>query len=290
MKDFTQLNLSGKPNGDVARNAVHSQQHRKVYAGVAVVAVASGLLLLAANGCSEEKKATIHPSSPAPQVVTPAPVAVSAPAPVEKKVQKKKTKKRPSTVTYAEPNYGVSFRYPKSYILKTGDEPHLDLAGLGPVRMNFVQPGGTNVVAVELPRDSYPGADITSAFFSVNINPNLSPEECSQFASSEPSDLEDGAVPAAKVKVGNMEFDEMEDTLQQADAKYYHVFQQGACYEFGLGMGTGKDGSMDQIPAETYNHVFDKLEKILSTVKIEQGVVPEVATQAPVQTTDSNKN
>ena len=44
------------------------------------------------------------------------------------------------------------------------------------------------------------------------------------------------------------------------------------------------------IPAETYNHVFGKLEKILSTVKIEQGVVPEVATQAPTPITDVDKN
>jgi hypothetical protein len=295
MNQFTQLNLGSKPKPEIQAKQLHSKQNRALYGGVIAIAMTSGLLLLAANGCSEEKKAVIQPPSPAPQVVTPAPVAVSTPAPVEKKAQKKKAKKRPSTVTYAEPNYGVSFRYPKSYILKTGDEPHLDLAGLGPVRMNFVQPGGTSVVAIELPRDSYPGADISSAFFSVNVNSNLTPEECSQFASSEPSDLEDGAVPAAKVKVGNMEFDEMEDTLKQADAKYYHVFQQGACYEFGLGMGTAKDGSMDKIPAETYNHVFDKLEKILSTVKIEQGVVPEVAAQTPAQTTDAqttdaNKN
>jgi hypothetical protein len=291
MNQFTQLNLGSKSKPEVQAKQVRSEQHRALYGGVVLIAIASGLLLLAANGCSEEKTVSNQPSSPAPQAVVPSvPAPTSAPEPMEKKVQKKKAKKRPSTVTYAEPNYGVSFRYPKNYILKTGDEPHLDLAGLGPVRMNFTQPGGTNVVAIELPRDSYAGAEISSAFFSVNVNSNLTPEECSLFASSEPNDLEDGAVPAAKVKVGNMEFDEIEDTLQQADAKYYHVFQQGACYEFGLGIGTGGDTSMEKVNASTYNHVFDKLEKILSTVKINEGVIPEVATQTPTQITDASKN
>src|SRR5947208_5757784 len=145
MNHFTQLNLGPKPQPEIQAKQRHSKQHRALYGGVVMVAIASGLLLLAANGCSEEKRAAIQPPNPAPQVVTPEPTPVSAPAPVEKKVQKKKAKKRPSTVTYAEPNYGVSFRYPKNYVLKAGDEPHLDLAGLGPVRMNFVQPGGTNV-------------------------------------------------------------------------------------------------------------------------------------------------
>ncbi len=290
MAHFTQLNLGATPKSDAARKQVQTKHHLALY-GIALIAVASGLLLLAANGCSEEKKSVIsQPVSPAPQaaVVPQIPTSTTTPAPVEKKAHKKAAKKRPSTVTYAEPNYGVSFRYPKNYILKTGDEPHLDLAGLGPVRMNFIQPGGTTVVAVELPRDSYPGAEISSAFFSVSVNANLTPEECSLFASAEPGDLEDGPIPAAKVKVGNIEFDETEDTLQQADAKYYHVFQQGSCYEFGLGMGTGTDGSMEKVPASTYNHVFDKLEKILSTVKIEQGAVPEVANQTPALDTDKN--
>jgi hypothetical protein len=290
MAHFTQLNLGASPQAEVARKELHSKQNRKLYGGVVMIAVASGLLLLAANGCSEEKKSVISaPVSPPPAAVVPtASTPVSTPAPVQKKAHKKVVKKAPSTVTYADPNYGISFRYPRNYILKAGDEPHLDLAGLGPVRMNFVQPGGTTVVAIELPRDSYPGAEISSAFFSVNVNSNLTQEECSLFASSEPDDLEDGPVPSAKVKVGNMEFDEVEDTLKQADAKYYHVFRQGSCYEFGLGMGTQTDSAMERVPASTYNHVFDKLEKMLATVKINEGVVPEVATQT--QPVESSKN
>ena len=290
MEHFTQLNLGAKPKAESARKEVHSKQNRALYGGVVMIAVSSGLLLLAANGCSEEKKSVIsQPVSPAPQVVVPpTPTTVSTPAPVEKKAHKKVVKKRPSTVAFSDPNYGVSFRYPKNYILKAGDEPHLDLAGLGPVRTNFIQPGGTTVVAIELPRDSYPGAEISSAFFSVSVNSSLSPDECAQFASTEPSDLEEGPIPAAKVKVGDTEFDEVEDTLQQADAKYFHVYQGGACYEFGLGMGTGTDSNMEKVSSETYNRVFDKLEKILATVKIEPGVVPEVATKA--QPVEASKN
>ena len=61
-----------------------------------------------------------------------------------------------------DPLHGISFRYPKSYILKTGDEPSFDLVGMG-VQTDFVQPGGMTVAAIESPLSSYPGTDFTSS-------------------------------------------------------------------------------------------------------------------------------
>src|SRR5215471_8913151 len=78
----------------------------------------------------------VAPSSP-----TPAPVATTTPEP------KKVVKKRPSTVTYSDQTYGVSFRYPRKYTLKSGDQ--IDSAS---VPMDFAQPGGVNAVSVELPK------------------------------------------------------------------------------------------------------------------------------------------
>ena len=65
----------------------------------------------------------------------------------------------------------MSFNYPRNYILKTGDEPQeMDLAGLGQLKTNYVQPGAVTVAAIELPRSSYPGTDFTSAYFGVSVN------------------------------------------------------------------------------------------------------------------------
>jgi hypothetical protein len=299
MSHFIQLNLGEKAPQEPAPAGPHhqSQPDRKVaiFGGLSMVALVSGMLLLVANGCSKSETPAMSQSnqnisSPGPAAVAPVPTPTSATPQAPSKPAKKKTaKKRPSTVTFADPTYGVSFRYPKNYVLKAGDEPHLDLAGLGPVQMNFVQPGGTNVVAIELPRDAYPGADISSAYFSVNVNPSLTPAECTQFASVDADDGDGPEVPVVKVRAGSLDFDATEDTLLQSDARYYHAFQNGACYEFGLGVGTTKDGDIASISESTYERVFDKLEKILDTVNIHPGVVPEVATRVQAPATEDRK-
>ena len=55
---------------------------------------------------------------------------------------------------------------------------------------------------------------------------------------------------------------------RQSDAKYFHVYQNGACYEFALNVTTvaSQDGLIKHVDRDK---VFGKLEKILSTVKIE---------------------
>jgi hypothetical protein len=301
MAKFVQLNLDKKSgdSGSAGQGGGSTSKNRAaIFSVLLMLPLVSGVLLLGTNGCSKGTKnsaaTNLSPSSenqnPTTQGPTlAAPASTSKAAESKPPVRKKSAKRRASTVTYKDPTYGVSFRYPKNYILKTGDEPHLDLAGLGPVQMNFVQPGGTTLAAVEMPRDAYPGADISSAFFSVNVNSNLTSMECSQFGSTDESDPVE-PLSASKVKVGAFEFDETEDTLKQSDAKYYHVFQDGTCYEFGLGMGTPQDGGMGAVTEAAYEHVFDKLEKILTTVKIQPGVVPEVAGRAQVRPENESKN
>src|ERR1035438_6632961 len=54
---------------------------------------------------------------------------------------------------------------------------------------------------------------------------------------------------------------------RQSDSKYFHVFQNGACYEFALNVTTvaSEDGVMKHVDRDK---VFDRLEKILARVKI----------------------
>ena len=66
--------------------------------------------------------------------------------------------------------------------------------------------------------------------------------------------------------------------MKQPDAKYYHVFNNGACYEFALGIGTDGDANVEEITPVDREQVFGKLEKILATVKLQPGVLPETQT------------
>jgi hypothetical protein len=55
----------------------------------------------------------------------------------------------------------------------------------------------------------------------------------------------------------------------QSDSKYFHVFQNGACYEFALNITTNAaqaDASLKHIDRDK---LFARLESILSTVKID---------------------
>jgi cell division septation protein DedD len=118
----------------------------------------------------------------------------------------------------------------------------------------------------------------------VSVKTGLTQAECSQFAFPDPK--AQGAEPPSKAKLGSIEFVQAEEhtaeEAKQADAKYYHVFENGACYEFALGVGTvGEEGERGSMQVDR-GEVFNKLEKILATVKIRPAEIPP--TEGPVQT------
>ena len=284
MAQFTQLNLGAKSGQKEKGSSTKSfsKSTAAVFGGALMAAVFLGVMLLGTNGCSKSEKVAIATPSQntvtPPASVTPAPVVAAQAKPAKKKHAKVRT-----MATYSDPTYGVSFRYPKSYNLKTGDEPQKDLAGLGPAQMNFVQPGGSMLAAVELPKNAYPGANVSSAFFTVSVNPNLSEAECGQFSSSDASGPDDDPNQQPLLKVGSLSFSQIEETLKDSDSKYYHIFQNDTCYEFALGLGNAVDGDKPQLTEAEYEKVFDKLDKIFATVKIEPSVVSQTPKESAVQ-------
>jgi hypothetical protein len=247
-----------------------------IFAGALILA---GLLAL---GCSRNSKPVAENNSQVQSSASVMPLPPSqtpAPATATETPKKKAVRKHPSVVKYSDPVYGVSFRYPRKYALRTGEEATKDWDGFGPVPTNFVQPGSVTIASIELPSSSYPGTDFTSAIFNVSVHRNLTAAECAQFALTDKDDP-DSAKPA-KVKLSRTEYDRMEAVglhgVKQADAKYYHVYQNGACYEFALGLGTEGEGTgtVDQVNRE---QVFRKLETILGTVEIKPQPETQVAT------------
>jgi hypothetical protein len=258
------------------------------FGGKSGTAVISGLLIssLLAVGCSKEKStpASSETQTSANQTTLNQPVsanqmAATVPATVPVQTTKKVVKKRPSAVTYKDQTYGVSFRYPRKYALKTGDD--LDSKS---VPMDFVQPGGVSAVAVELPKDLYPNTDLASAFFLVNVNKSVTEAECGQFAVPQPIPSDKGAVQPSKMALGGLEMQEVEDIsgedMKQADTKYYHLFQNSACYEFALGLWTEAVGDDETVAPVDREKVFRRLETILATVKIKPVTDSHVATDA----------
>ena len=199
--------------------------------------------------------------------------------------------------------------------------------------MNFVQPGGVALAAVELPETSFANTDFSSAFFDVSVHKSLTADQCTEFAvpqpkvvtpvpSTESASTPEQALPtstassstqsastsaptqppaspeqssttkpsndlASKLIVGDLELRATEavtgEGTRQRDSKYFHVFQNGSCYEFALNVTTdaSEDGIVKHVDRDK---VFSRLEQILTTVKISPASTSEVAAEAATAT------
>ena len=290
MAQFTQLNLgssAGKTSGNINPTTSTSNNRKPTLAlvGTLMATALAGVVLLETSACSKSSK-PVAISRPTQPTLTPQP-APPAPAPVAE-VKPVKHPRQSTASTYKNPEYGLSLVYSKRYSLKKDDEASLEWTGLGPVQMNFVEPGGGTLAAIELQKDSYPDTDFASGFFNVSVHPKMTAEQCSQFAFPETTD--NAAATPVKVKMGSSEFSEIEssagDQNNQADAKYYHAFQNGACYEFALGIQTARDADAE-IPQVDRQQVFNRLKRILTTVKIQPVPAPAVEAGVPSTTPEN---
>jgi hypothetical protein len=315
MAHFTQLGVStnqevkpqekSQPKVSQEKQRPHSNEKpggkkkTAVLVGSLIATALLGVFVLE-SGCSKESNKTAavaNPTqtaaSPMSSLMSPAPIPTSTPLATESLAKRKSRQHKLSASTYTNPAYGVSFRYPKYDSLKEGDEANLHLDDLGSPEMNFVQPGGSTISAVELPRKFYAGTDFASAFFNVSVNPKLAAAECEQFAFVDTDDPESNPAPF-KTKVGGTEFHVVETFSEQennqSDVKYYHVFQNGNCYEFALGVETVAETTADDLSDErnvkpvNRQEVFRQLNWMLSTVKVQALALPEkpqVAADAP---------
>jgi hypothetical protein len=308
-----------------------------IWGNVNALAFAAVLIVCSlAVGCSSEKPKPVssneipvtQPQSSMTPVSAPIMQAETKPAP------KKVVHKKPATVNYSDKTYGVTFEYPRRYAIETGNAAS-DVLASSPIPMNFVQPGGIALAAVELPETSFTNTDFSSAFFNVSVHKTLTAAQCGEFAvpapktvalsvpattekseamtpvetidakpapavnstdsqpastSSDSTQTKTAATQQAepqgsKLMIGDLELRATEavagEGTRQSDAKYFHVFQNGACYEFALNVTTvaSEDGLIKHVDRDK---VFDRLEKILATVKINPVTTQEVTAEAPV--------
>jgi hypothetical protein len=328
-------------------NAVHSMKeihsvawgkHTGALIFAAVLIVCS--LTVGCSSDSDKPKPVTNNQISAPQIPSavspmPAPAVQAAAKPAPKKV----VSKRPATVNYADKTYGVTFEYPRRYAIETGNAA-ADLLASNPMAMNFVQPGGVALAAIELPETGFANTDFSSAFFNVSVNKSLTADQCTEFAVPQPkgaavvsstesasnsvatstttSPVNPAVTPAesapvatqtaaaqpaaspeqtnaakvsdgsnSKLMLGDLELRATEavsgEGTRQSDSKYFHVYQNGSCYEFALNVTT--DASADGLVKHVdRDKVFNRLEQILATVKISPVAAPEATAEAPAPT------
>ena len=301
MSNFTQLNLQDSNSSKTAPKPTPKKLGRKPEHGGAKVAAIVGSFMAATliatftigtNGCSKSKPPVASNPSPSimqPVASTPAPTPSPAPA-VAKQT---KSPRQHKLATFKNKEYAISFRYPTHYTMKEGEETDPSLTSITSAAMNFTQPGGSTLSTIELPEKLYTGTDFASAYFTVNVNPKMTADECSQFAFPEKTELDNNSDGPSKVNVAGKDYDEMNDVVSdgtmQANARYYHVYQNNVCYEFALGLQTVGDETNKDMKPVNRDKVFDKLQWMLSTVKIKTDAAPAVAktTVEPSTTSES---
>jgi hypothetical protein len=277
-----------------ANPIVNSSTRRARMIGGAATAAATAVLALMVvldfNGCSKSnnKSAQAQPASQSVQS-TGTPAVASQPVDqLEKKVdtviEKKKAIKHASTATYKNSTYGISFRYPKTYTMLTPEKDSKESAWPDPVAMNFTEPGGETLTTLVLPGTR------ASSYFKASVNKGVTAEQCSKFATTPepteavtnpPVDAEDDSIVPVKTNILGVGFAKAESVTEQSESRYYHHFENGACYEFALGV---EDAPGTTKPVD-HLQVFDKLERIMTTVKIKADPVPVVATSEPAAPT-----
>jgi len=255
--------------------------------GGAVTAAATAMLILMFvldfNGCSSSKKsAAVSSPNQNQSVASPSPTPTVQPATLlENKVEATIDKKKPaikriSTATYKNATYGISFRYPKTYTMLTPEKDSKESAWPDPVAMNFTGPGGETLTTLVLPGSR------AASYFKVSVNKNLTAEQCGKFATTPeqseaatnpPVDTNDDSIVPEKTNVLGVDFSKAESVTDQSEARYYHHFENGACYEVALGV---EDAPKTTKPVD-HLQVFDRLERILTTVKIKTEPAPAVA-------------
>jgi hypothetical protein len=259
------------------------------WSGIYLPAICAGvvmtLVLFLAVSCSKKS------DNPAAKISAPETPTLQSPAPstaaaaIPEKPKKAVKKHRPTTATYVNGTYGISLTYPRKYSLQSADKQNEM-----PIEVNFAKPGAIEIASLNMPDGLYSKTDFSSALLNVSVKQDMTADECGQFAqlsndaaSNKPvqSDkLEQLAADAAKpsvIKLGANEFSEVEQMSgsdeRQSDTKYFHLFKNGACYEFALDVETSRkaDQELAQVDREK---VFHQLEKILTSATIKDVELP----------------
>jgi hypothetical protein len=245
---------------------------------------------IAMDGCSSGSKKTNVSSSTdtgslSKSLPTPTPSLTST-ADKGKVATKKKSPVQHSTSSYVDSGSGVSFRYPREYTLTTPEKAKLNSELLERVPMNFVQPGGEKVATVALP------GKLVTPLLGVNVHKGLTEGQCEQFADPDAADVaanskadpDDESIPV-KVSMRGRGFTRVENGTEQTDTRYYHHFENGACYEFVLAVAESPDNKI----AVDHFELFDNLERIMASVEIKSGAPASVTASVPATPANVSK-
>ena len=137
--------------------------------------------------------------------------------------------------TYNNPDFGISFRYPRHYALEEELEPEDSPLAISQQELDEAHPGATLLANVLIPSDAYPNTTFVSGSLQLAATSHLTQEGCQSFAT----------LPAANwigttgtLTIHDVVFHWKENAVTEEGRKSlerdYAGYSNGVCYEFFL--------------------------------------------------------
>jgi hypothetical protein len=173
-----------------------------------------------------------------------------------------------SMTTYNDPEYGLSFRYPRDYALEDGE---VDEHSFFLRRQEDLEPDTKLLATVLIPEDGYPNTNFEHGSLQVLVHEGLDPDGCRELV-----DPENGAFGEKRVRVINTDNGPFWWSEEKSSAdgtqiveREYAAFLGGRCYEFyavvALGELEGQDSAARPADPEK---ILRQLEKIVVSVRV----------------------
>lgn len=262
------LTLFPTPTNEPRKPVPHPIPRRLQLLPLCMLALAALLQLAAWHRNNVSHAATSSPSAkpsaarPNPPIQTPSVAPQPSAAELAQEAQKAHEAKTRSLQLYADPDYGLSLSYPRSYLLKESSEIADDPNPLLQQRTDG-SPSQQLLARIELPDNLYPRTDFLAGYLNLSVNPSLTADQCAQSIGVE----EEGE--AATLQIDGLSFRSLQ-TASDADGTHhslreYSVYSGGVCYEIELGVVTLNDGTIAPV---NQDRVFHRLDAILRTIKI----------------------
>jgi len=253
----------------------HSSGRCHLGSNPAILIIVLSVLLsgLALSGCHtthafpHANAAASRPAPPAASSAKPSDAPSSEPIPSH--VSKHPARDSEFAV-YHNPDYGVSFRYPRNYALEEGPESDDAAFVQQQQALTAGQPGAILVATVTVPDDAYPNTSFRSGVVQFVVNPAVTPDACRALTLSADSGL---SPTSGSVAIHGIPFDWRLSSSTAAGAYVENVeyagYSGGACYEFLIAISASNyvDPDSEMKPADIPK-ILRPLEKIVSSFQV----------------------
>ncbi len=195
-----------------------------------------------------------------------------------------------ATAIYNNPEYGVSFHYPRQFVLIEGS-PENDLGSMRTQDdFDSEQPGATLLATILVPDDAYPNTSFRDAWVQYAVNPGMSAEACRETVVAKEEEVgEEGEKERrGTTMIGGILFAwvEGEGAVKRTAAepersfhREYAGFANGGCQEFLVQVEVGTSGDESTERQADGRKILRQLERII--VSLQTGRSPADTVKAP---------